>query len=105
MVTEKFILMDCNERNYKSVDKSEPDVKYKNDGKIDINEFTKNIFTDILYNMEFKKEFWELATATILGDLSISFGDTSLYTGTYYQTEVDYHFETLEINRKIIEEE
>ena len=47
--------------------------------------------------MEFQKEFWELATATILGDISISFGDTSLYTGTYYQTEVDYLFETLEI--------
>ncbi len=68
-------------------------------------EFTKNIFTDILYNMEFQKEFWELATATILGDLSISFGDTSLYTGTYYKEEVDYLFETLEINRKIIEKE
>lgn len=68
-------------------------------------EFTKNIFTDILYNIEFKKEFWELAFATILGDISIPFGDTSLYTGTFYKKEVDYLFETLEINRKIIEEE
>jgi len=68
-------------------------------------EFTKNIFTDILFNMEFKKEFWELAFATILGDLSISFGDTSLYTGTFYKKEVDYLFEMLQINRKIIEEE
>lgn len=68
-------------------------------------EFTKNIFTDILFNMKFKKEFWELAFATIIGDISIPFGDTSLYTGTFYNKEVDYLFETLEKNRKIIEEE
>jgi hypothetical protein len=68
-------------------------------------EFTKKIFTDIFYNIKFKKEFYELAFATIIGDLSISFGDTSLYTGTYYKKEVDYLFETVEINRKIIEEE
>jgi hypothetical protein len=68
-------------------------------------EFTKKIFTDIFYNIEFKKEFYELAFATIIGDLSISFGDTSLYTATYYKKEVDHLFETLEINRKIIEEE
>ena len=55
--------------------------------------------------MKFKKEFWELAFATIIGDLRIPFGDTSLYTGTFYIKEVDYLFETLEINRKIIEEE
>ena len=30
---------------------------------------------------------------------------TILWTGTYYQKEVYYLFETLEINRKIIEEE
>lgn len=47
MVTEKFILMDCNERNYKSVDKSESNVKYENNGKIDIKEFTKNILSKV----------------------------------------------------------
>jgi predicted helicase len=47
MVTEKFIIMDCNNKNYKSVDKSESDVKYENNGKIDVNEFTKNILSKV----------------------------------------------------------
>lgn len=55
--------------------------------------------------MKFQKEFYELAFATIIGDLSISFGDISLYTGTYHKNEIDHLFETLEINRKIIEKE
>lgn len=68
-------------------------------------EFTKEIFTDILFNIQFQKEFYEVAFTTILTDISISFGDISLYTGTYYQKEVDYLFDTLEKNRKIIEKE
>jgi predicted helicase len=47
MITEKFIIMDCNKNKYKLIDKSETIVKYENDGKIDINEFTKNILSKL----------------------------------------------------------
>jgi lipocalin len=66
-------------------------------------EFTKSIFTDIIYNKKFKKDFYEIAIGTVIPD-SLSFGDTSLYTGTVYKKEVDYLSEMLEINRKNIEE-
>jgi len=66
-------------------------------------EFTKSIFTDIIYNKKLQKVFYEIAIGTVIPD-SLSFGDTSLYTGTFYKKEVDYLFEILEINRKNIEE-
>ena len=66
-------------------------------------EFTKSIFTDIIYNKKLQKVFYEIAIGTVVPD-SLSFGDTSLYTGTVYKKEVDYLSEMLEINRKNIEE-
>jgi len=47
MVTEKFVLMDCNKNQYKHVDKSESNVKYDNECKLDINQFTKDIMSKV----------------------------------------------------------
>jgi hypothetical protein len=67
--------------------------------------FTKEIFTDLIYNIKFSKEFYEIAIQTITTDIETSFGDVSLYKGSYYINEVNYLFKTLENNRKIIQEE
>ena len=66
-------------------------------------EFTKEIFTDIIFINKYATLFYQIAIGTISTDISISFGDVSLYKGEFYKKEVDYLFQILEKNRQIIE--
>lgn len=47
MVTEKFVIMDCNKNKYKNIDKSEKNVVYDKNTKININEFTKDLMSKV----------------------------------------------------------
>lgn len=47
MVTEKFVIIDCNKNKYKNIDKSKKDVVYDKDIKININEFAKNLISKV----------------------------------------------------------
>lgn len=68
-------------------------------------EFTKLIFTDIFNNNSFQPIFYGIAMGTILTDISVSFGDKSLYKGIYYKQEINYLYNKLEENREIVQEE
>lgn len=47
MVTEKFVIMDCNKNKYKNIDKSEKNIVYDKDTKININDFTKDLMSKV----------------------------------------------------------
>lgn len=47
MVTEKFVIIDCNKNKYKNIDKSEKNVVYDEDTKIDIRDFTKDLMSKV----------------------------------------------------------
>jgi len=47
MVTEKFVLMDCNNKVQKNIDKSESNIEYNSDAKLDINKFAKDILSKV----------------------------------------------------------
>lgn len=62
-------------------------------------QFTKLIFTDVFYNKQLTKAFYNIAIQTIVGDFNVVFGDLSLYKGSLYLDEVLWLNKTLEENR------
>jgi len=49
MVTEKFVIMDCNKNKYKNIDtdKSESNIVYDKDCKLDIKQFTNDLMSKV----------------------------------------------------------
>lgn len=47
MVTEKFVIIDCNKNKYKNIDKSEKTIVYDKDTKIDMKKFTKDLMSKV----------------------------------------------------------
>lgn len=63
-------------------------------------EFTKMIMTDAFFNEKLDKIFYNISLQTIVTNIDTVFGDVDLYKGTFYKEEVEYLHESLETNRK-----
>jgi len=67
-------------------------------------EFTKIIMTDAFFNEKLDKIFYNISLQTIVTNIDTVFGDVDLYKGTVYKEEVEYLHESLETNRKNMQE-
>jgi hypothetical protein len=67
-------------------------------------EFTKIIMTDAFFNEKLDKIFYNISLQTIVTNIDTVFGDVELYKGTVYKEEVEYLHESLETNRKNMQE-
>ena len=63
-------------------------------------EFTKLIMTDVFFNEKLDKIFYNISLQTIVTNIDTVFGDVDLYKGNFYKEEVEYLHESLETNRK-----
>jgi hypothetical protein len=67
-------------------------------------EFTKILMTDAFFNEKLDKIFYNISLQTIVTNIDTVFGDVDLYKGTVYKEEVEYLHESLETNRKNMQE-
>ena len=63
-------------------------------------EFTKMIMTDAFFNEKLDKIFYNISLQTVVTNIDTVFGDVHLYKGNFYKEEVEYLHESLETNRK-----